>query len=344
MTRIVSIAMATRNAGVHLAAQLESLLRQTYSPLEIVISDDSSDDGTYETLLEYAASDSRIRLLPKGPALGLNGNFLRCFRACRGDLISPCDQDDVWDPEKTAKLAAACIGHGLSYCDSRLVDEHGTAFSGRRTKISDTVAMADNPPLLGLLMNNCVAGHAMMFPRELLDQITEVPPYSYFDWWLVLLARGRNHTLRYVDEPLVLYRRHCQAATSVSTATHAERKVRSLKSHYATAHALSRTLGTSCPIPVDQYLNAFEHWLKSWVAFSAFRFFWRNRDNIFMTKAHRRRPMLGALRYLFGYQLKHFLRPSRYPSVRAIDNGALSFETRSASEKQESRDVICLFL
>lgn len=71
------------------------LLAQTYSAIEIVIADDGSDDATFEHLQRYAAQDRRIRLLPQSQRLGFNRSFMRCFRACHGQLISPCDQDDI---------------------------------------------------------------------------------------------------------------------------------------------------------------------------------------------------------------------------------------------------------
>lgn len=114
---LVSIALATYNAGEYLHAQMASLLAQTYSDIEIVIADDGSDDATFALLKRYVTQDPRIRLLPQSQRLGFNLNFMRCFRACRGQLISPCDQDDIWSPDKTGKLAAACSGNGLASCD-----------------------------------------------------------------------------------------------------------------------------------------------------------------------------------------------------------------------------------
>ena len=110
---LISIALATHNAGHYLKAQMASLQAQTYPDIEIVVSDDASTDGTYEWLCEQARLDSRVRVLPQLPRAGFNQNFLRCFRACNGDLISPCDQDDQWSADKTAKLATACPLGGI---------------------------------------------------------------------------------------------------------------------------------------------------------------------------------------------------------------------------------------
>lgn len=326
MKPTVSIALATYNAGAFLEPQLESLLAQSYRPLEIVVSDDGSEDGTFETLLRYAQSVPQMRVLPRVQRLGFNGNFLRCFRACSGDLISPCDQDDVWAAHKTAALAAACENGGLAYCNSAFVDESGAAaFSRGRTTIADGLRLASDPPLLGLLMNNCVAGHALMFPRGLLEKVQRIPAHSYFDWWLVLLARAQGYPLRYVEQVLVSYRRHPAAATDVRDATHLDRKTQSLQSHYATAYALVQFLREPGH-PATAYLQALEQWLRSTVAWPAFGFYWRHRQEIFSSKSHRRAPALAALGYLMGYRMRHGLRPRRYPAVTGFEQGLLRFE------------------
>jgi glycosyltransferase involved in cell wall biosynthesis len=59
----VSIAIATYNGGAFLRKQLDSLLSQTYSNFEIVISDDKSTDDTQKILEEYKNKDSRGQLI-----------------------------------------------------------------------------------------------------------------------------------------------------------------------------------------------------------------------------------------------------------------------------------------
>ena len=96
----VSVVMGTHNGAKHIREQLESIQGQSVSPLEIIISDDDSTDGTREVLEAAARRDSRIRLTRNCPALGFSENFLRAAALAVGDLIAFCDQDDIWAPEK----------------------------------------------------------------------------------------------------------------------------------------------------------------------------------------------------------------------------------------------------
>lgn len=324
---LLSIALATYNAGDYLQAQMASLFAQSHSAIEIVIADDGSDDGTHERRQRYAADEPRIRLLPQSQRLGFNRNFMRCFRACRGRFISPCDQDDAWAPEKTERLLAACGERGLACCDSRLIDADGAAPRSGPARISDTRRIGDDPPLLGLLQTNAIPGHALMFPAALLEHLPDVPQASFFDWWLVVAARAQGFSLRYVAEPLVAYRRHPRAATAKDAATpRTISKIGLLQARYATAHALVHSpMGNGQPL-AREYLQALEAWLRGRFPLAAFAFFWRQRRSIFWSTSRRQSPALSALKYAVGYRLRQRLRPQRHAALREIAQGALRFD------------------
>lgn len=315
---LISIALATHNAGSYLKAQMASLQAQTYPHIEIVVSDDASTDGTYEWLCEQARLDHRIRVLPQLPRAGFNRNFLRCFHACNGYLISPCDQDDQWSADKTAKLAAACPARGIVYCDSRFMDEAGNPFVGRKSRMSAVKRMGDNPPLLALLQGNGVSGHAMMFARDLLDQLPDVPDTAFYDWWMALVAAAQDRPLKYLDEPLVDYRRHRDAITSKSSKTAS--KTANLHRALQSAEMLVGSPDTLRADLIRQYIVAMRRWFTSWISLRAFSFFWQHRRSLFWFDAPRVSPGKQAARYLFGYRLWHMLRPARYPLAESNAN------------------------
>lgn len=319
---LISIALATHNAGAYLQDQMASLLAQTYPDIEIVVSDDASSDGTYEWLCEQARSDARIRVLPPLPRAGFNGNFLRCFRACRGDLISPCDQDDRWSADKTAKLAAACPPGGIVYCDSRFIDETGQPFAGGKSRMSAIKRMGDDPPLLALLQGNGISGHAMMFDRDLLDRLPDIPDAAFFDWWMALVASAQGRPLKYLDEPLVDYRRHCDAITSKPSKPAG--KTASLQRALRSAEILAVAPDTVQAGLLAQYVGAMRRWFAAWISLPAFGFFWRHRQGLFWFDAPRTSPGKQAARYLLGYRLWHLLRPARYPHVGRDQKNPLS--------------------
>ena len=102
--------MATYNRNKYLAEQLDSILNQTYSNFELVISDDGSTDGAEMTLKEYQKKDARIKLARNTHERGVTSNFSEAIKRCRGDIIFLADCDDVWDVSKIAE-------HMLAYQD-----------------------------------------------------------------------------------------------------------------------------------------------------------------------------------------------------------------------------------
>jgi glycosyltransferase involved in cell wall biosynthesis len=210
----VSIALCTHQGERFLAEQLDSLLAQTLSDFEIVVGDDASTDGTRALVARYAARDPRVRLIAHDPGLGLQRNFEATIAACRGARIAPCDQDDVWEPEKLEALSRRLdeTGAVLAYCDSLLVDAAGAPLGHRAFELLTTIEEAR--PLV-FAFANCVSGHAMMFERRLLDVALPFPDCPIYDWWLAAAASSIGAIAR-LDRPLVRYRQHDANVTDMA--------------------------------------------------------------------------------------------------------------------------------
>ncbi|HXW76001.1 MAG TPA: glycosyltransferase [Candidatus Eremiobacteraceae bacterium] len=100
---LVSVIIPTRNSAQYLRRCVESIRAQTYRPIEIIVVDNASDDGTRE--LASAIAD---RVLTGGPERCAQCNA--GARAARGDYFYRVDADFVLDPEVVAEGVAACRG------------------------------------------------------------------------------------------------------------------------------------------------------------------------------------------------------------------------------------------
>jgi len=95
---------------------LESAFAQTYSPLEIVVSDDASTDGSWDLIREAAAAyrgPHQIVLNRNERNLGIGAHLNRCFRMCRGEIIVQADGDDVSLPQRSVGAERAPGDSGL---------------------------------------------------------------------------------------------------------------------------------------------------------------------------------------------------------------------------------------
>jgi glycosyltransferase involved in cell wall biosynthesis len=95
------VVVGTCGGSNFLGPQLDSIATQTLSPLEVVVSDDASEDGTVSILHAFAKrAPFDVRVVENRERLGFAENFLAAARLARGDLIAWSDQDDVWMPGK----------------------------------------------------------------------------------------------------------------------------------------------------------------------------------------------------------------------------------------------------
>ena len=205
---LVSIALCTHNGERFLRAQLESLLAQSHRELEIVACDDASTDASAAILTEHAARDPRMRVQIHSRNLGIMRNFEAAFRQCKGQYIAPCDQDDVWLPDKVSALLEAIGPASMAYGDSALMDESGRVL-GRSISRGRPSGPVHDPTAFAF--GNWVSGHTCLFRRELLGFLP-VPEHFFYDWWLAAAAVA-SHGLVYLDRELTLYRQHADNAT-----------------------------------------------------------------------------------------------------------------------------------
>jgi glycosyltransferase involved in cell wall biosynthesis len=98
----VSVVMPVRDGARHLAEALESVLAQVPSPLEVVVADDGSTDGSAAIA---ARAGPRVRVL-SGPFGGAAAARNAGIAASRGDVVGFLDHDDLWTTGSLARRLA----------------------------------------------------------------------------------------------------------------------------------------------------------------------------------------------------------------------------------------------
>lgn len=201
---LVSIAVCTYNGERFLEEQLDSLIEQTYRPMEIIVVDDGSIDRTPDILADYEKKHDIFNVYFNEVNLGYCKNFEKALGLCSGKYIALCDQDDIWRPEKIATFVHEIGGRSLIYSTPSYIDQTGTPANIQRPVFAQPVGRCP----LGLIFSFPITGHLSMVTREVLDHALPFPAtITQHDYWLPLVAATLNG-LKPIDQVLSYYRIH----------------------------------------------------------------------------------------------------------------------------------------
>ncbi len=198
---LVSAVLPVFNGERFVAAAIDSILAQNYAPIEIIIVDDGSTDGSVDVVARFPEA-RLIKQKNSGAAAARNTGV----RESRGDFIAFLDHDDCWEPEKTRLQVEHLEKHpdvGFVLGAQKIFLEPGT-----------------DPPswLTDARMNEksvCAGTGTMMARREL---FSKVGPFdsAYIngedtDWFVRAIEAGFNFD--FVEDAVILRRFHGENAT-----------------------------------------------------------------------------------------------------------------------------------
>ncbi|MFC4076064.1 glycosyltransferase family 2 protein [Salinithrix halophila] len=216
---LVSVVIPAYNRPYFLEVALSSVLRQTYSNIEIVICDDSTDDQVQSMLIPYLERFSCIRYYKNEKNLFVQ-NFHKCFQLAKGELINYLMDDDLFHPEKVQKMVDVLqrfedVSLVTSY--RQPFDQHGNLLP----PIKATVKLFEQTAVLnGKTFGNYVLSHCInvigepttvMFRKADLTEnfgMYRGKQYSTLNdvaSWLLLLSKGKAV---YLPEAYSYFRMH----------------------------------------------------------------------------------------------------------------------------------------
>lgn len=212
----ISVALCTYNGERHLRDQLESLRAQTRPPAELVVCDDGSRDASVDVVKAFAKrAPFAVRVSVNPERLGPARNFEQAIGLCQGEIIALSDQDDVWLPDKLARLAARLSGPQPAqfvFCDAVVTDETlrplgYTHWQRLGFHKAERRLAADGNLFRVLLKHYVVAGACTAFRADLRETLLPIPGNWLYDAWIALVASGTRSSA-IVNAPLQRYRQH----------------------------------------------------------------------------------------------------------------------------------------
>jgi glycosyltransferase involved in cell wall biosynthesis len=142
----VSICVPTRNRAAALAVSLADIRRQTYSSLDILISDNASEDGTEALCRGLMSEDHRIRYVRHPRNIGLHGNHNFCIDEARGPYLCIVHDHDRRDPGIVGEYVMFLEEHpgvGVVCADWDLIDDADRTIGVRKHRVAAVTAGLD---------------------------------------------------------------------------------------------------------------------------------------------------------------------------------------------------------
>lgn len=176
MAARVSVTMPVHNGERFVGQAIESILRQTYRELELVVVDDGSTDATPEILAGYAASDDRIVVHTQENA-GYVAALNTAAAIGHGELLARLDADDVAEPSRLRRQVdfldahpdVAVVGGSLLVIDARgrpfYLATYPPDASDVRAALSDRTPLAHPTVLMRRSVFDAVGGYRTGFPH-----------------------------------------------------------------------------------------------------------------------------------------------------------------------------------
>lgn len=210
----IAIVMATYNGAAYLAAQIDSILAQTFSNWRLIVSDDGSADETRDIVRHYTSrlEAGRITLID-GPCRGATANFLHLIRqVAPGNWIAFCDQDDIWRDDKLAR--------GVDYLRTQF---DASVYAARTTICDENMRPLRPAPHLpgpfgfrNALIQACLPGNTIIANAAALELLragaaaAERADVISHDWWIYQILAGAGANIYRDSAQVVLYRQHPQ--------------------------------------------------------------------------------------------------------------------------------------
>jgi len=206
---LATLFITAYNQEAYVGAAIDGAFAQSYSPLEIVLSDDGSADGTYRVMQAKAAAYAgphRLVLNRNAKNLGIVPHVEKVMALASGEIIVENAGDDVSVPHRVETLVAAWLASGRRakaiHTARRRMDESG----GLHEVFDDARVLAGQTPLEVIRDHGTMVGATLAWDREVWDRFGPQSPIAIFDDFPTCFRAALIGEIRYLDEPLLHYR------------------------------------------------------------------------------------------------------------------------------------------
>ncbi len=209
----IAVLLAAYNGIEWVQEQIDSILDQINVNVDIYISVDYSNDGTYEICKSYANKKKSIHVLPYGDKFGgAAKNFFRLIKDVNiqeYDFIAFSDQDDIWDKRKLSRAVQSITKYSLSAVSSDVV---AFWYNGKEKYIKKSWPQKT----YDYLFESAGPGSTYVFKEEAMTNFkrflsqnwSEINNISFHDWLIYAYFRKEKLKWHIDNYPMLRYRQH----------------------------------------------------------------------------------------------------------------------------------------
>lgn len=284
------VMLAAYNGMEWISEQVKSILGQDGVAVTLLISVDSSSDGTEQWVTALAESDSRVKYVAHGETFGgAARNFFRLINDAPldgFDYFSFADQDDIWLPNKLSHAAKMLAERGVDGYSGNV-----TAFwpDGRETLIVKSQAQVEYDYLFEAAGPGCT----YVFSRNLFlalhqhisNRYCEVQHVTLHDWYCYAFSRSHGYEWFIDTGSYMRYRQHANNQVGVNSGSKAfrARLAKVIDGWWLNQAALISTLVGVADTPFVQSWIKLDRTDVAKLAFAGFKCRRRLRDKVVFT-------------------------------------------------------------
>lgn len=202
---MITIIIALYNGKEFIKDTIDSALNQTI-PVNVLVIDDCSTDGSYEFVNENFFCNEKVRLIKNPHNLGFCKTVNKGLALSTSEYVLVLGQDDILSTNHCEKMLK-CFDENTSlvFCDYDLIDEKGITFETRNHCKHKELFVQDFYrenviPSVGLIMRRDTLLGVGGYPEN-----NEFPQYGEYHTWIRMALVGK---VVFCDEVRAKYRRH----------------------------------------------------------------------------------------------------------------------------------------
>lgn len=221
---LVTFALFAYNQERYIREAVEGALAQTYSPLEIILSDDCSSDQTFEIMRSVASEykgPHRIVLNRNPSNMGTSTHVNRVVELSQARFLVFAAGDDISLPHRVDVLTRELSDPvAVVYSSSTLIDEHGAAL--REESVHPDPNNENSYAYRARTYCRGVVGASAAYHKKIFERFGPLLPTTIAEDRALAFRGYAVGKVRFVNEPLVKYRTHERNVWSTKPATSSE--------------------------------------------------------------------------------------------------------------------------